>query len=211
MTDKIFELDGDWNLEFHRDELAEFAEFAPMITKRYNSGEPGDSQGNKRLRAKREFLFMFLMNDWQSIYSAYPKEERLKASMKSAGIDEAYVFSNEYKTAEKKYQQIKASNLYLRLLSSAQEAMNKLIDYFSTVTSADAENLQKNISNLEKTIAGLEKLEDKVKKELVKGERTRGDQETGFLSRNEIRDEIREEKGNMIAEEISDNPLEQDD
>jgi len=179
----------DGKVELERAELELVPEFAGMLTLKYNK-QPGDLEGKKRVRAFKEFTYMWFMNSYNSPYREYSKEERISESLLAADLPETYEFSTEYKLAEKKYLSLIETRT-LKLIRAAEHAIDKIRSYLESVdfiTTTDNGALKnkptdviKIIGELDSIADGLEKLANRSKKEKQEFASTRGAQEAGWL------------------------------
>ena len=82
-------------------------------------------------RADREFTYIYLAIDWKSPYSNYSELERHEAALKDAHITEEEWEDSLFRAACRKYRALQESNRYVRLLKSAEQVTDKIIDYFN--------------------------------------------------------------------------------
>ncbi len=177
------------DIEIQMDEILLIKEFAELWNVNRNKCKE-DSTGTKRLRAKREFAYMWLMLDWTSPYADYSEQERNDACRKDANISDKEYADPDFRAACRKYREIQESSRIIKLIKSAQGAVDKLIDFLDMIDlSKEDENgkpiykikdITSGISDIPKVTEQLKSLEVIYKKELqVEGE-IRGDQIKGF-------------------------------
>ena len=164
-------------------------EFKAMLELKYNT-QKGDHQGRLRIRAHKEFTFIYFYVDYRSEYSNYTKEERKKESLAAAELPEDYVISNQLEKAIVKYGELQETRS-LKLLSSANNAIDKIrlfydnLDFTETDDNGklkyDPNRVLTSINALSKTIESLEQLEKRVKQSLKQDLGVRGDNEEGFF------------------------------
>ena len=79
----------DGEVTLVREELSLIPEFASMLTLSYNRGFPSDADGKRRLRAKKEFTYMWFMNSYDTPYREYTKDERQVEALLAADLPES--------------------------------------------------------------------------------------------------------------------------
>ena len=165
-------------------------EFKAMLELKYNT-QKGDHQGRNRVRAYKEFTFLYFYIDYRSEYNNYTETEKKAEALLAANLPEDYSFSKELKAAIKKYKELQETRI-LKLLNAANNAIDKIRIYYDNLDFTSTDNQGKprhdpskvliSINGLAKTIESLEKLEKKVKQSLKQDTGVRGDSEEGFLS-----------------------------
>jgi len=187
---KLFVLNTANNdIEIQTDEILLVKEFAELWNVNRNKCKK-DPTGVKRLRAKREFAYMWLMLDWTSPYADYNEQERNTACKNDANISEEEYIDPDFRAACRKYRELQESSRIIKLIKAAQGAIDKLIDFLDMMDlSREEENgkpiykikdITSGISDIPKVTEQLKQLEVIYKKELqVEGE-IRGDQVKGF-------------------------------
>jgi len=165
-------------------------EFKELFTLKYNNNFPGDVQGKLKKRGNCEARFLYFYCDYKSEFAKFDEDSRLTESLSAAGLPADYKISDKLQAAIERYNTLKVSR-NLRLLNSANMAVDKLEKYFSGLdfTSLDSDgnllynpkDVIANISNLGKLLEGLSKLEEAVQKEEGQEASARGDAEKGRL------------------------------
>lgn len=165
-------------------------EFKELFTIKYNAGFPGDADGRLRKRGSAESRFVYFYCDYKSEFAKFSDTDRIKESLLAAGLEPDYEISGKLDKAVAKYNSIKTSR-NLRLLNSANTAVDKLEKYFQGIdfTKLDTsgnpiyspKDVISNIANLGKVLEGLGKLEEAVRKEEGQEASTRGEAEKGRL------------------------------
>ena len=164
-------------------------EFKALYALKYNEAT-GDKQGRNRLKGLAEARFIYFLCDHKSEFAKYSAEERKAEALSAAGLDPEYKLSETLEAAIKRYEKLTESR-NLRLLKSANTAVDKLSDYLQSVdfnqrTATgqmvfDPKDLISNVGNLGKVIEGLDKLEEAVMKDEGSEASTRGAAEKGRL------------------------------
>ena len=85
-----------------------------------------DKKGEKRLRAWREFKYIWLYADFKSPYFQYLEMEKHKAAMDDSGLSEEEFQDPDFRAAVKKYLDIINSSRKLTLIRTAYRTLEKL-------------------------------------------------------------------------------------
>lgn len=92
-----------------------------------------DPKGIKRTRAFRELAYIWLMCDWSSPYADYTEQERHEECLKDADLTEKEWADPTFREAVRKYRDLQNTSRSLKLIKSAQQVVDKIIDYFDTI------------------------------------------------------------------------------
>ena len=149
-----------------------------------------DPTGKQKLKAFKELTYIYLAIDWRSLYSGYSNQEKHEAALKDSGLTEEEFNDPIFRAACRKYVAIQDSNRYVRLLQSAEEVTDKIIDYFHNIDLQEQDeqgkylvkvsDVQKAMENASKQIETLKMIESLVKKELAEQSTLRGNAVEGF-------------------------------
>lgn len=83
----IFEFDQNTFLvNLRKENLSTIKEFKTLIKR--DKGSPGDTQGRLKLKATREFTFIYHYCSYKSEFINYPERQRLQEALKNAELDE---------------------------------------------------------------------------------------------------------------------------
>lgn len=152
-----------------------------------------DPHGTRRLRAFREFTYIFLMLDWQSPYAAYSEYEKHQAALGDSGLTDEEWDDVFFKSACRKYKEIQESALDIKLIKAAKSKVFQLIDYFdegSDLTERDpltgkpifkAKDVMAEMSSVSKVLDELDVLEERIKKKKKAASRLQAGAEEGFI------------------------------
>lgn len=150
-----------------------------------------DPSGLSHLRADREFTYIYLAIDWKSPYSGYSNQERHEAALKDGEITGAEWEDPDFRAACRKYVALQDSNRYVRLLQSAQEVTDKIIDYFHNVDLQEQDeqgkylvkvkDVQAAMKEAAAQIETLKQIESLVKKEITEQSTIRAGATEGFI------------------------------
>lgn len=192
MINKIFQYDGVNNrIELNVPEILLVREFARLMDKDRNITKE-DPQGKYSLRAFREFTYIWLAIDWQSIYSDYMEQDRHNEALRDSGLTEEEFNNPEFRAACRKYREIQESNRSIRLLRAAQITADKFVNYFMNIDPEERDeetnkpvykvkDIMTEISNLSKVNEELKILESQCKKDLAESSQLRGGVSDGFI------------------------------
>lgn len=192
MINKIFVFNDAINqVELNTPEILLVKEFSALMDNRRNICEY-DKTGELKLRAFREFTYIWLAIDFQSVYADYSEQERHIAAMQDAGLTEEEFNDPTFRAACRKYKQLLESNRSLRLLKAAQNKVEDYIDYFNNISDLNerdangkpifkATDSMKELTSLHKVVEELEILETSVKKELTEASKVRAGATDGFM------------------------------
>ena len=134
---KFFLFDNATNeVTVNEPEILLIKEFAELWNKERNKCDK-DKTGQKRLRAYRELIYIWLMIDWQSPYSNYDEQEKHKACLEDANLTEEEWNDPIFRAACRKYRELQNSSRVLRLIKAAQGTVDKITDYFNVIIDLD--------------------------------------------------------------------------
>lgn len=180
-------------VELNEPEVLLIREFAALWNPERNKCK-ADPKGTKRLRAFREFKYIWLMLDWSSYYADYTEQERHQECLKDAEITDAEWADATFREACRKYKDLQNSSRSLRLIKAAQNMVDKITDYFNTLDLQERDevtgkpfyktkDVMDEMKNVSKIVEELKTLEYMYKKEQEAESDVRGDAEVGFMDR----------------------------
>ena len=150
-----------------------------------------DESGLNHLRADKEFTYIYLAIDWKSPYSNFSNQEKHEAALQDAELSEEEWNDPTFRAACRKYVSLQDSNRYVRLLQSAEQVTDKIIDYFDNIdlNATDDQgkplvkitDIQKAMDQSVKQIESLKQIEALVKKEMTEQSQIRGGAVEGFM------------------------------
>lgn len=162
-------------------ELRAIPVFRDIITR--DRGSEGDHDGRKKLKASKEFAWIYFMYDPLSPYQALEEEERMEKVGDVIFEDKKYKPDSTLQDAVARYKEM-VDSLPVKMLSAAREASQNLIKYLKNVDLTDEDEKGKPkhkvndvIRALEKmgeVVDSLEKLEERVKRNKEKQQEARG-------------------------------------
>lgn len=181
----------DYQLELNREEILLVKEFSDIMAAKWNSGEAGDKDGRKRLRAFKLLSYVYLMYDWKSPYSEYSDKERHEAALVDSKLEETILKEPESKAVIEKYLALQDSRI-VKLLKSAYRLVDELRHHFETVDLQErnavtgapvfkSNDLMRDLASLGKTLESIQQLEYLVKKEKEQEKSLRGQASPGMF------------------------------
>ena len=174
---KVFQYDNvTGKVELNTPEILLIREFAALIDIKRNKCKE-DPEGKYKLRAFREFTYIYLAIDWMSPYRDYYEQDRHQEALRDANITEEEFNNPEFRTACRKYRALQDETRSIKLLKAAQNTVDRFIDYFNNTVDLDERDQQgkpifktkdvmAEIANLHKVHEELVILESQVKKEM---------------------------------------------
>lgn len=174
---KVFQYDNvTGKVELNTPEILLIREFAALMDVKRNKCKE-DPEGKYKLRAFREFTYIYLAIDWMSPYRDYYEQDRHQEALRDANITEEEFNNPEFRTACRKYRALQDETRSIKLLKAAQNTVDRFIDYFNNTVDLDERDQQgkpifktkdvmAEIANLHKVHEELVILESQVKKEM---------------------------------------------
>lgn len=191
MINKIFLYDNVNNrIELNTPEILLVKEFAELMKPKRNECKE-DKSGILGLRAFREFTYIWLALDWQSIYTDYDEQDRHESALQDANMTEEEFNNPEFRAACRKYREIQESNKSIKLLNAAKEMVDKFIDYFQTADPLERDettgkpiykvkDIQSELKNLIDVHETMTTLEAQVKKQISEQSTIRAGARNGY-------------------------------
>lgn len=178
-------------LELAQPEILLITEFKALLDNKRNKCKD-DPKGVDKLRAFREFTYIYLALHWRSPYADYIEQDRHECALSDSGLTENEFNDPTFRAACRKFKELQESHRSIRLMKAAQVMADKFIEYFLNVDPEErdpvtgkpifqVEKLQTQISNLSKVHEQLVILEGSVKKEISETTTIRGGAVEGFI------------------------------
>lgn len=166
-------------------------EFAALINPERNKCKE-DKTGLKRLRAFKEFKYIYLFFDWNSPYFQYSEQDRNNESRADSGLAEQEFDDPLFREACRKYDAIQNSSKIGNLLKASYETVDKITHYLNTIDLNErdaltgkpiykAKDVIAEIGSASKLIDAIKVLELSFKKEIEAEGALRGNAETGLF------------------------------
>ena len=151
-----------------------------------------DKTGKLKIKAFKEFKYIYLYLDWKSPYFSYSEQEKHKESFTDSELTDEEFNDILFRDACKKYEEIQNSSLDIKLLKAAMSAVESQIYYLEHVDLNErdpqtgkpifkSKDLIAEIKGCKDLISSLRELESQVKKGVVTDVKLRGDAEGGMF------------------------------
>ncbi|RWZ86805.1 MAG: hypothetical protein EO766_13445 [Hydrotalea sp. AMD] len=125
---RLFTLDANYQVELNKEWIMLIPEFAALLKR--DKGSQGDYRGDKKLKARREFTFIYFDLDFTSPIREYPDFERREEAMKYAGLTEADL-DGPVMDAHRRYEELLFhSSRSLKTLKAVEKSLDALDQYF---------------------------------------------------------------------------------
>ena len=178
-------------VELNVPELLLVDEFKALIDNKRNVCKE-DKTGKQHLKAFKEFTYIWLALDWQSLYADYSEQERHHEALKDSGITEEEFNDPLFRAACRKYRQLQRATRSIKVLQAAQLTVDKFIDYFTNIDPEERDeqtgkpiykvkDIMTEISSLDKVLDELKTLEEQVKKEISEKSKLRAGATEGYM------------------------------
>ena len=174
---KVFQYDNvTGRVELNAPEILLIREFAALMDVKRNKCKE-DPEGKYKLRAFREFTYIYLAIDWMSPYRDYYEQDRHQEALRDAEMTEEEFNNPEFRAACRKYKALQDETRSINLLKAAQNVIDKFVDYFNNIDVEERDeqtgkpiyktkDVMAEISSLHKVHEELVILESQVKKEI---------------------------------------------
>lgn len=152
-----------------------------------------DPKGTLRLRAWKEFKYIWLFADWKSPYQQYLEMEKHNAAMEDSGLTEEEWQDPDFRAAMRKYMEMIDSSRILSLIKTGFRTLEKMRvsldnidlderDLVSNKPIWKAKDILDNIGSIGVMADRLKELELNYKKDMMStNKKLRGDVEPGFM------------------------------
>ena len=165
-------------------------EFAKLWeTKRNKCKE--DKSGELRLRAYKEFTYIYLVLDFKSPYFKYVEKDKHEAALADSGLTEEDLKDEDFLAAYHKYQEIQEEDPILLLIKTAYHTIYKMRIHLDSIdfseTDMDGKPIYKpkdvigDLTSISKIRTELQTLEELHKTNQEAAAKVRGDIALGML------------------------------
>lgn len=149
-----------------------------------------DKKGDKRLRAYKEFTYIYLVLDFKSPYFKSPIKDRQEAALLDSGLTESDLKDEDFVAAYKKYEELQDADPILTSIKVAYRTLYKFQVYLDNIdfTEVDvdgkpihkAKDILDSIKQISVMRTTLQELEQQHKTDLAAQSKVRGDIELGL-------------------------------
>jgi hypothetical protein len=164
-------------------------EFAKLMELPRNKSKE-DKTGKKRLRAFKEFKFIFLYYDWSSPYFQFMEQDKLIEALLDAELTKEEQEDKDFKEACRKYDELQNSSKIGNLLKASYNTIDKITHYLNTLNLDERDPVSgkpifktkdviAEMSSASKLIDSIKTLEVAFKKEVEGDVALRGNVEAG--------------------------------
>lgn len=183
MAVRLFEIDKENNeIMLDKEFIHMVPEFKTILVK--DKGSPGDADGRKKLMAKKKFFYIYLMEDYASIFENYEEYEKRSQAMSMLELTEKDIDADVLAALDK-YRELQANaTKSLKLLRAVKKSITQLEKYYEEIDFSDTDKKGELVHNPNTFLQGLQRLPDVleamakleylVKKELQDGDGVRG-------------------------------------
>lgn len=151
-----------------------------------------DKTGTKRLKAFKEFKYIYLFFDWNSPYFQYLEHDKHSESLADSELTEQEFEDPLFRDACKKYDEIQNSSKIGNLLKASYNTIDKITHYLNTLNLNERDDVTgkpiyktkdviMEIASASKLIDGIKLLEKGFKMETEPENGLRGDKEKGLF------------------------------
>lgn len=187
----LFTVTESFEVELNKEWIMMVPAFNAIL--KADKGSPGDSEGRKKLKARKQLGYIYFMEDFKSPIYGYEDSERHAEALRYVGLDAAETELDLVREALREYSKMQMGQARsLRTLKAAKKGLDALDNYLENVD-FDARDKQgklvnspkeyvNNLQNLNKAYDELTKFEKRVYEELkdssaIRGRATMGDRE----------------------------------
>lgn len=191
---KLFEIDEHFQVQLDKEWISMIPEFNELLKR--DKGSEGDYRGSKKLRARREFSYIYFMVDFHSPIRDFQEDtlarKKHEEALRYCGLTDKDI-DDKVKEAMKHYMMMQYENApSLRTLDALKKGMSKMDKYFEDVDFDKLDSLkrqvytvesyQNSIVKLPKMRTAIKEFERMVEEELrentgIRGKATQGGQE----------------------------------
>ena len=151
-----------------------------------------DKTGAKRLKAFKEFKYIFLFFDWTSPYFQFSEQERNTEARIDSELTDAEFEDPIFRDACRKYDSMQNSSKIGNLLKASYNTIDKITHYLNTIDLNERDDVTgkpifktkdviAEMTSASKLIDAIQLLETSFKKEIEPEGALRGDKEAGMF------------------------------
>lgn len=165
-------------------------EFADLWDQERNKCKE-DKTGVKRLRAYKEFTYIYLVLDFKSPYFKSPIKDRQEAALVDSGLNKSDLEDEVFAAAYRKYEELQDADPILTSIKVAYRTLYKFQVYLDNIDFSEvdiegkpihkAKDVLSSIGEISKMRTQLQELELQHKTDLAAQSKLRGDVELGLF------------------------------
>lgn len=186
---KLFTIDELFQVQLDKEWIMLIPEFNELLKR--DKGSEGDYRGSKKLRARREFTYVYFMVDFHSPIRDYLEEKKHEEALRYATLTDKDI-DDLVKTAMSHYLDMQYDSApSLRTLNAMKKGMKNLDKYFEEVDFEKLDSLKRNrytpedyinnITKLPKMRSAIKEFERMVEEELRENTGIRGKSKLGGM------------------------------
>ena len=183
---RLFELDENKQVLLNKVWIAMIPEFKALLTR--DKGSKGDYRGDKKLKATKEFTYIYFYADFSSPIRDWEDEERKTEALYYAQLEEQDIDSVVLEAQEKYFSMQMEMSRPLRTLKSLYKGLHAMDRYFESINFAEKDKQGKllnsptdfvtNASKLNKMYDEIRNFEKRVEDDLKQTAGIRGPNST---------------------------------
>ncbi len=189
---KFFLYDGvSENVVLNDESIILIREFRELLETNRNKCKE-DKTGLKKLRAFKEFKYIYLYFDWNSPYFQYLEQDKHGEALNDSGLTPEEFEDETFKAACRKYDVMQNSSKIGNLLKASYNTIDKITHYLNTIDlnerdEATGKPIYKTkdviaeMASASKLIDAIKVLENSFRKEIEPEGALRGDTEAGLF------------------------------
>ena len=183
LMQNLFEFNSQTGMiQLNREWIGMIPEFKEILVR--SKPVKGDADGRKKLHAQRVFTWIYLMTDFKSPLRDMEEHDRLAEALRCSDMEPADI-DDRVKAALAVYDEYQDNCARsLRTLKAMRKSLNQLDNYFMTIdfNAKDkkgelihsAKEYLSNLGSVKRAYESYEEFEERVHRELTKGESVRG-------------------------------------
>lgn len=153
---RLFDIGEDKSVMLNKVWIMLIPEFATLLKR--DKGSAGDYRGDKKLKATREFTFIYFFTDFSSPLRDWEDDERKKEALYYGGLQEEQL-DEEVWAAQAKYQELQLSaSRPLRTLKALYKGLDALDQYFEDLDFKKTDKQGKLLNDPSATVTNAGKL-----------------------------------------------------
>lgn len=187
----LFKITEAYDVELNKEWIMLIPEFKTIIHS--DKGSTGDNDGRKKLKARKQFAYIYFMLDYKSPIESWQFAKKHEEALKYTSLKEADVSDAKFKDAYNKYEELQLANARaLKTLAAVRKGLDALDAYYNDIDFNQVDKVGRLLHNPKEVAAGIaslnkmydevDKFENRVREQLkesstIRGQATLGDKE----------------------------------